>query len=215
MQNFSKIDLSNKKGILLDFDNTVYKYDICHRHALQQVYLEIKKYISIKNFEEFHKLYVESQEKVKANIPDRAASHSRFLYFQILFEKYFGKVRVELTIFFEKLYWSSFFEKMVLVEGVLGFLEKCKKEKIKICVVTDLTVQIQFEKFKYLNLEKYIDFVVSSEEAGIEKPDGKIFLLALEKLGMSKDEVIIIGDSLKRDIVGAENFGVDSYLIKL
>ncbi len=215
MSQFSKIDLNGTKGILLDFDNALYKYDPCHQHALDSVYFEIKKHLDVESFEQFLDFYKKAQKKVKANIPDRAASHSRLLYFQILFEDYFGHVKVGLNLQFEKLYWNSFFEKMVLADDVLDFLEKCKKESIRICVVTDLTAQIQFKKFLHLGLEKYFDFVVSSEEAGMEKPGEGIFLLALQKLGMSKDDVLVIGDSKKRDIAGAENLGIRSHLIEL
>ena len=66
----------------------------------------------------------------------------------------------------------------------------------------------QVEKLKKLNLSKYIDFLVTSEEAGAEKPDKKIFNLALQKMKLSKSKVIMIGDNIKKDIKGAESIGI-------
>lgn len=215
MSEFFKIDLTGIKGILLDFDNALYKYDPCHKNALDSVYFEIKNYIEVESFDKFHELYKEAQEKVKVNIVDRAASHSRLLYFQRLFECHFGGTKIQLSLYFENLYWEAFFEKMILAVGAIDFLKKCKNQNVKVCIVTDLTAQIQLKKIKYLALEEYIDFVVSSEEAGVEKPSGRIFLLALEKLGMGKEEVLMIGDSKKRDVEGAKNLGIKSHLIKL
>ncbi len=74
----------------------------------------------------------------------------------------------------------------------------CKKNSIKICLITDLTASIQFRKIINTKMDKYIDFVVTSEEAGVEKPDSVIFSLALSKLGLSSGEVIMIGDDKKR-----------------
>jgi putative hydrolase of the HAD superfamily len=46
-----------------------------------------------------------------------------------------------------------------------------------------------------------VDYLVSSEEAGAEKPDPKVFELSLEKLGLKKDEVVMIGDNYEKDIM--------------
>jgi putative hydrolase of the HAD superfamily len=49
---------------------------------------------------------------------------------------------------------------------------------------------------------------------GIEKPNKKMFQSALEKLRLSTDQVIMIGDSIDKDISGAEEMGIKSYLVK-
>ena len=89
-----------------------------------------------------------------------------------------------------------------------------QKKNIPICCVTDLTAEIQFKKLSYLNLENHIKYIVTSEEVGIEKPHRKMFEKALEKLRLKSSQVIMIGDSLEKDISGAENIGITSYLVK-
>jgi putative hydrolase of the HAD superfamily len=56
--------------------------------------------------------------------------------------------------------------------------------------------------------------MLSSEEAGIEKPSPVIFGKALSKLNLKAEEVIMIGDNEEKDILGAEAMGIKSYLIK-
>jgi HAD superfamily hydrolase (TIGR01549 family) len=57
------------------------------------------------------------------------------------------------------------------------------------------------------------DLVVISEEEGVEKPDGKIFGIALERVneryvaGLGVDECLHVGDELERDYEGAIGAG--------
>lgn len=53
-------------------------------------------------------------------------------------------------------------------------------------------------------------FVVFSQDYGIEKPDPKIFRIALEKAGCSNEQLLHVGDSLSNDVVGAKAAGIRS-----
>ncbi len=54
------------------------------------------------------------------------------------------------------------------------------------------------------------DFVVFSQECGFEKPDPRIFDVALRQAGCTAGEMLHVGDSLGDDVRGAENAGVRS-----
>ena len=47
-----------------------------------------------------------------------------------------------------------------------------------------------------------------SEEAGVSKPDPRIFRIALERLGCAAGEAVMVGDSWSADIVGARAAGI-------
>ena len=49
---------------------------------------------------------------------------------------------------------------------------------------------------------------VSSEEADAEKPDIKIFKMTLDKLELSGKNVVYVGDSYNKDVIGADNAGI-------
>lgn len=49
-------------------------------------------------------------------------------------------------------------------------------------------------------LEGIFCLVIDSAEAGVRKPDPAIFGLALERLGVRPEEILVIGDSVKNDI---------------
>ena len=103
---------------------------------------------------------------------------------------------------------------MKLNKSAKRFIFECNSKNIPICCVTDLTADIQFRKLMKLNLENKIKYIVTSEEVGIEKPNKKIFEKALEKLNLKSNQVIMIGDSAPKDILGGEALGIKSYLVK-
>jgi putative hydrolase of the HAD superfamily len=209
MKNFwDNINLDGIKGVLLDLDDTIYEYQVCHDYAMERCYGEFKKIKKDFSFDDFRIGYKQAQESVKKYLSTQGSGHSRLLYFQVFFENFFGRTEIKMTEKFESMYWKNFFKKMVLVPGVVFFLKKCRGLNIKICIVSDLTTKIQFEKISFLKLGKYIDFVVTSEEAGAEKPLPFIFELALKKLNLTKDEVAMIGDHHKKDVEGAKSFGI-------
>ena len=57
-------------------------------------------------------------------------------------------------------------------------------------------------------LEGYFSFVVLSEEHGVEKPDPKIFEIAMEEAGCNAGEILHVGDSLESDVRGAAGAGM-------
>jgi putative hydrolase of the HAD superfamily len=71
-------------------------------------------------------------------------------------------------------------------------------------IVTDLTAQIQFRKIIYFGLDHYFDCIVTSEEAGQEKPHAAPFQLALEKIQPKGSIIWMIGDNSEKDIGGAK-----------
>ncbi|OGG45911.1 MAG: hypothetical protein A3F84_14600 [Candidatus Handelsmanbacteria bacterium RIFCSPLOWO2_12_FULL_64_10] len=53
-------------------------------------------------------------------------------------------------------------------------------------------------------------FVVFAQDYGIEKPDPRLFEIAVSQSGCGKDEFLHVGDSLQSDVVGARRAGVRS-----
>jgi putative hydrolase of the HAD superfamily len=64
-----------------------------------------------------------------------------------------------------------------------------------------------------LGLAEFFNFILPSAEIGIEKPDGRIFRLALQRLGLRSQEVVHIGDQYEADVVGARAVGITPILL--
>ncbi len=57
------------------------------------------------------------------------------------------------------------------------------------------------------DLKKYFRQIVESAVVGVRKPDPEIFRIGVRALGMPPSEVLVVGDSLKKDIRPAESIG--------
>ena len=83
------------------------------------------------------------------------------------------------------------------------------KGKVLQCAVTNGTKVAQDRKLKNSGLEQEFDHIFISEVVGIEKPNVGFFDLVFEKIGeFSREEVLIVGDSLTSDIRGGINAGI-------
>lgn len=57
------------------------------------------------------------------------------------------------------------------------------------------------------DLLRYFKKIIESAVVGIRKPDPRIFSLGVEALGIDAANVLVVGDSLKKDIIPAETIG--------
>ncbi len=64
-----------------------------------------------------------------------------------------------------------------------------------------------------LGLASALQFVVDSAEVGIEKPDPRIFGLALERAGVEPGQAVYVGDLYSVDVLGARAAGLDAVLL--
>ncbi len=95
-----------------------------------------------------------------------------------------------------------------VVSGSHELLERLQSHGIRLAVITNNLVSEQIPKLKQLNLTDYFDVVSISEEVGVAKPDPEIFRITLERLALTVDSVVMVGDSLMSDIGGALSLGI-------
>ncbi|GAA2582905.1 hypothetical protein GCM10010399_10800 [Dactylosporangium fulvum] len=77
-------------------------------------------------------------------------------------------------------------------------------------VVTNGETRQQEEKLRKTGLDRYLADWVISEEAGVRKPNPRIFAIAAERARMRLGGAWMIGDSPEADIGGAAGVGVRS-----
>jgi putative hydrolase of the HAD superfamily len=65
-----------------------------------------------------------------------------------------------------------------------------------------------------LGLGVELDFVIASGAVGLSKPDPAFFRLAATRSGVPPGEALMVGDSYRADIEGAESAGMDGILIR-
>ncbi len=198
------------KAVILDLDDTLYAYEPLDKEARARVRAYTCEQLGI-TAEEYDEAYLFGRNETKHQLGDVGASHNRMLYYQKTLE-YLGVNPVPLSLQLYEIYWGTFLNNMVLYDGVRKFIDRLHEHKIKVMICTDLTAHIQHRKIEALGLAKDIHYLVTSEEAGREKPSAEIFKLCLKKLQLSPEEVCCIGDSLAKDVEGAKAMGMQAIL---
>lgn len=189
-------------ALLFDTDNTLYLYGAADAAAQKAVREKVVSTFSITPGE-FDRAYRDARQQVKMRLKHTAASHSRLIYLQSMLEKLGLGSQVLLALDFEQTYWRTFLSNAVLFDGVKELLDDIRLLGIPTAIVTDLTAQIQFRKVVYFGLDHYFDYIITSEEAGFDKPHAAPFQIAMEKMRPKGDCIWMIGDSPENDIRGA------------
>lgn len=195
------------KGIIFDLDNTLYDYDICHKQALTSVFQYIQ--MRIGNRPDIQLIYDFISNNLKNELGGTASSHNKNIYFKQLLEQL--NISLDVLIVINNLYWETFFENMVLFEGVYDFISWNRGLGIKIGVLTDYETEYQIKKLDKVGILGFINEIVTSEEVGIEKPSIQMFQTILKKMDLHSDEVIMFGDNFVKDIQGAMTAGIFAY----
>ena len=195
------------KGILLDIDNTLYQYEPIHALAQQAQFDYMAKTFALP-MEEIQRAYSAAKSQVKSRLPAVAASHNRLLYAQSCCEL-LGLDALSHSMTLYNIYWDTFLTELKLTEGAQTFFNHYGH--LPICLLTDLTAHIQHRKVAKLELMTWANHIVTSEEAGCEKPHPYMFDLGLRKLNLRSNEVCMVGDNYKKDILGAQQLGINSF----
>jgi HAD superfamily hydrolase (TIGR01549 family) len=96
-----------------------------------------------------------------------------------------------------------------VADGVIELFNYLKSNNKDIVILTSWFSGTQIQRLKRAGLYEYIDQMVAGENA--MKPDLESFELAIGKT--NKEDCIMIGDSITSDKTGAENVGIDFYIV--
>ncbi len=91
-------------------------------------------------------------------------------------------------------------------------LLKTLKSSYRLAMISNSDGRAEQKTVQY-GLRPHLEFVIDSHCVGIEKPDPKIFKLALEKLSLYPGDCLYIGDIYSIDVVGSRAAGLTPILI--
>lgn len=195
------------KTVIFDIDNTLYDYDKNHILGMKALTDYCRKEFGLTE-EEAISCYDDAMEKTNQRIgTDTAAIHSRMLRFQCMTELLARPFFPHVENMYHA-YWDTLITNAQPSPGIVSLLQHLKKLQIRIGIGTDMTAAIQYRKLKELGLTSYIDFIVTSQEAGVEKPHPHFFELCLEKAACLPAECAFVGDNQKKDVQGALDNGL-------
>ena len=110
---------------------------------------------------------------------------------------------------FLKFYAKNLAVQTITYPNVLSTLAKLKTHGYKLVIVTNKPFDFVAPILKALKLEEYFEFHLGGDSLKEKKPNPAPLLYVCEKLNVTVDECVMIGDS-KNDILAAQACGMKS-----
>ena len=99
------------------------------------------------------------------------------------------------------------YETFYAFPGARDALETVAK-RFRLGLITNGPTHGQMLKLNAIGMADLFDPIVTSEEAGVAKPDPGIFTLALERAGVAPADAVMVGNSLEADVSAARAVGM-------
>ena len=103
---------------------------------------------------------------------------------------------------------------LILYPFVLHTINELSKMGLKLGVVSDAPSREAWVRLCTVNLHHIFDAVVTFHDTGFHKPSPEPFKKILERLDVSAEECIMVGDWPERDVVGARKVGMKTAFAK-
>lgn len=207
-------DLSARKHIFFDLDDTLWDFAENSSKVLRQLYDEFRmagklnvtadvflEHYRLLNLRLWSKFYRRELNK----------HEMRTVRFRMAFEN-FGYSDPAESIRFSDRYIELAPHGTVLKEGCIETLEYLQKN-YHLHLITNGFIETQAIKIDACQLRRFFRNIIISEEHGLVKPEEKIFRLAENLAGASRNDCVMIGDSIESDVNGAISAGWKAILI--
>jgi putative hydrolase of the HAD superfamily len=194
------------RAILFDLDDTLFDHRRCARHALAAVHRRHACFAGF-GFEEFERAHAEHLEAlhVKVLAGETHIDAARVERFRRLLAAAGGDEREAAAA--AATYRACYVAAREAVPGARALLASLRPHA-RIGIVSNNLLAEQREKMEQCGLDEHVDALIVSEEAGMSKPDPRIFRIALARLDAEPHESLMIGDSWTADVVGAHAAGI-------
>lgn len=194
------------KHVFFDLDHTLWDFEKNSALAFEKIFEELNFQIDAQQFMEiYNPINVAYWKLYERNQIDQEAL--RINRVKDAFEAINHSVTLEEINTISNLFINYLTSNNHLIEGTIELLEYLK-EKYVLHIITNGFSIVQEVKLQKSDLDKYFVTITNSELAGNKKPHATIFQYALSLANATKNQSIMVGDSLEADVLGAINFGI-------
>lgn len=177
------------------------------------LYPNYRFYIKLIPFLIRHNRLLYAMGKARNHMRDRGHGHSFFDEQARIMGEILGEdadsvhARTETLIYRG---WEPLFAGVKLFAGAENCLTTLRNAGYRLALLSDFPPEA---KLKFLKLDSYFDVVLGSETCGRLKPDPLPFNCLAEKLKLSPEQILYVGNSVAYDVVGAKNAGMKTAII--
>ena len=183
------------KGIILDMDGTITKFNLDFMDARRRALEELDKlHLRTPDLTEEVSLYI-----VLGKLKERLDS------------KTFEEFRSRIYVILEEMELKAARE-VTLLPGALDTLRKLRNGSFKIGLLTNNGRKGTELTLNRCNLVGFFDAIVTRDDCDVMKPNPAPVTMALAKMSVSRDEAILVGDGVM-DIMAARAAGIPSVAV--
>jgi putative hydrolase of the HAD superfamily len=196
------------RAVLFDLDDTLFDHRGCARDALTAVQQSQGCFRSMP-FDALERAHAEFLEELHAEVmlgrvPIEVARIERF---RRLLESAGVRDQGETASELATLYRETYRTRRRAVAGAAALMSALRPQA-RIGIVSNNVLDEQQEKLLVCGLDQFVDELVVSGEIGVSKPDPIIFHTAMNRLRVTGDETVMVGDSWLADVEGARAAGI-------
>lgn len=198
--------------LLFDIDNTLLDFDASEAEAFKALLAKSGMEPEDRLVEEYHQINRRCWELFEEGRIEKEEVLIR--RFELFFSGHGVRTdgREE-----EEIYRSFLRDSAILIPGALGLCRELSREH-RLYAVTNGVADTQYRRLSKSGLSPFFTDIFVSEEAGSQKPQKEFFDYCFQRIrnafpeggGPSREEMLLIGDSLTSDMRGGENAGIDT-----
>jgi 2-haloacid dehalogenase len=198
--------MKNYDIFLFDADGTLYDYDKAEENALKTMF----DYCGFTYSENIRKKYREINSQVWESYEKGEITKEKLQ--TLRFELFFKDINVCYDVkYFNEKYLYELGKETFLNNGALEICKNITSCNKLIYIVTNGILATQKARIEHSMIKEYISDFFVSEFIGYQKPHKLYFDYVFAHIQkISKDKILIIGDSISSDIAGGNNAGIDS-----
>ena len=198
----------NIKTFFFDADDTIIDHKECEKQALEYLFRNIE----IEYKDEYQNIFRPLDRKLWDDAIFNKSLVEKEDIPEYRFQVFFNKIQIKYTDYKKanELFQEGLSKSSAIIKNADIIMEYLYKRNYDLFVVTNGLVKLQKTRIINSKIATYIKDIIVSEEVGEAKPNPKIFNSLLKKHNINPDNVVMVGNSLKKDVVGAKNAKIKS-----
>lgn len=189
------------RAIFIDIDDTLLDYIPCCREAFELALPEHPEYFDL-FFEISGRLFSEAKHGL----------HTIAEVMELYPKEFIATIGYppEAVDPFKHAFRAAWGKTHTLVPGAKEMLENLQAKGYRLFAASNSIGHLQRSRLEKAGILPYFEDTYISMDIGYDKPDIRFYQEALRRCGLQAKEVLMIGDSMTTDVIGAQKAGMDA-----
>ena len=189
------------QAIFIDIDDTLLDYIPCCREAFEAAMPEHAEYFQL-FFDISGRLFSEAKHGL----------HTIAEVMELYPKEFIATIGYpeEAVDPFKHAFRAAWGKTHTLVPGAKETLERLHNKGYRLFAASNSFGHLQRSRLEQAGILHFFEDTYISMDIGYDKPDVRFYEEALRRCGLQANEVLMIGDSMTTDVLGAQNAGMDA-----